>query len=86
VQDATATPDQKKRFSAAKKISGTFIPAAEQLQMFRISSDTTGTLTDSSSSSITLAMNTPDLSEMCMPGKYVTAVYAQAWYAGDIVD
>jgi len=85
VQDMTS--QQEKRFSDAKKMSGTrshhcFILAGEQLQMFRISSDTAGTLMDCN---LTSSEET-DPDQSYMPGQYVAAVYDQAWYAGNIVE
>jgi len=81
------TPQQEIRFTNAKKVPGTrnnhcFIPDNnKQLKMFRISSDTAGILTN-----VTQDIETPlDVSSLYMSGKYVAAVYDQAWYAGNIV-
>jgi len=75
--------DQEKRFATAKTIPGTrshhcFVPTpGGQLKMFRISADTEGTVSD-----ITPADCVGDY----VPGKYVAAVYDQAWYAGNIIE
>jgi hypothetical protein len=58
-----------------------FIPVNnEQLKIFRVSSDNVGTLTCT-----TQQNETPHDATFYMPGKYVAAVYDQAWYAGNIV-
>lgn len=82
------TKEQEARFSTAKKIPGTrnhhcFIPVNNRcLKLFRISSDTEGTLVDEMSASTA----TPELTQLYIPGKYIAAVYDQAWYVGNIVE
>ena len=59
-----------------------FIPVNdEQLRLFRISADVNGTLVTNATESAKIL----NILELCIPGKYVAAVYDQKWYAGNIV-
>lgn len=75
---------QEARFSKAKKVPGIrshhcFVPTCTgQLRMYRISSDTTGTLAQD-------AQDLPSIQQY-MPGQYIAAVYDQKWYVGSIVE
>jgi len=70
------------------KVPGTrnnhcFIPVNnEQLKIFRVSSDNVGTLTGTTQCHNETARHD---ASFYLPGKYVAAVYDQAWYAGNIV-
>ncbi len=54
----------------------------EQLRLFRISSDVTGTLVTNAAESMRIS----NIVELYVPGKYVAAVYDQTWYAGNVVE
>ena len=81
---------QEIRFTAAKKVPGVrthhcFIPLRDNsLRMFRLSSDTSGTLVSSGNS--IEEIDTEDTAHVYIPGKYVAAVYDQKWYVGNVME